>query len=171
MPHSDFEKDFEEHLRGAKKTVVMAVGDELDPRDCLGYLAGKRIVSRRPKGVHVLITEQMPENFTSEVRRLKPSHVVLIDSTEMGGRPGDLAFIDSGEVTATRVSTHALPLSIVMQYIETELGAKVVLIGIQPAAATDVGGGKQPLSVEKGIDRIVRAFENLGEKSPRTRKS
>jgi len=161
MPRSDFEREFKDRLKGAKKIVVMAVGDELDPRDCLGYLAGKKIASRALKGIEVLITEQMPENFTSEVRRLKPSHVVLIDATEMGRKPGDVAFIGSAQITATRVSTHALPLSAVMDYLRNELHIEVSLIGIQPAEAADVGGGRQPSDVQQGVDRIVLAFKEI----------
>jgi len=161
MPPSDFEREFKGRLKGANKIVVMAVGDELDPRDCLGYLAGKKIASLDLKGIEVLITEQMPENFTSEVRRLGPSHVVLIDATEMGKKPGELAFIDSGQIVATRVSTHALPLSAVMDYLRGELHVEASLIGIQPAEASDVGGGRQPSNVQRGIDRIAHAFKEI----------
>jgi len=121
MAAESFEEELKALLKGAKKTVVMAVGDELDPRDCLGHLAGRRVSALNLKGVDVLLTSQMPENFTSVVRRMKPSHVVLIDAAQMGRSPGDVAIIDSGKISATRVSTHALPLSVLMDYLKKEL--------------------------------------------------
>jgi len=158
MAAADFEREFKERLRGARKIVVLAVGDELDPRDCLGILAGKKIESLRLRGVNVLVTFQMPENYTSVVKRLRPSHVVLIDAAEIGGKPGDVAFIDAEKVSATRVSTHAMPLSVLMDYLVKELGVKVALIGIQPASLVELGAGGQPIIVRKGIDRIAEGL-------------
>jgi len=159
MAIGDFEKELRAILKGAKKTVVMAVGDELDPRDCLGHLAGRKIAATNPKGVEVLLTSQMPENFTSVVRRMKPSHVILIDAAEMGKDPGDVAIIDSGKITATRVSTHAMPLSVLMDYMRKELKVKVALIGIQPTSSEEYGEVEQPPEILKGIDRIVNGIK------------
>jgi hydrogenase 3 maturation protease len=159
LAENSLEQEMEERFKGAKKVVVLAVGDELDPRDCLGYLAGKRLSSLGLRNVDVLITSQMPENYTSEVKRLKPSHVLIIDAAEMGGSSGDVAFIDSGGVAATRVSTHAMPLSVLMMYLEKELKVDVALIGIQPAPLRELDKGSQPQSIERGIERIIRGLE------------
>jgi len=155
MAAESFEEALKALLKGAKKTVVMAVGDELDPRDCLGHLAGRRISALNLKGVDVLLTSQMPENFTSVVRRMKPSHVVLIDAAQMGRSPGDVAIIDSGKISATRVSTHALPLSVLMEYLKKELKVKVALIGIQPISSEEYGEAEQPPAIQRGIERLV----------------
>jgi len=150
-----FEQELRSILKGARKTVVMAVGDELDPRDCLGHLAGRRVSALNLKGVEVLLTSQMPENFTSVVRRMKPSHVILVDAAEMGKSPGEVAIIDSGKISATRVSTHAMPLSVLMEYLKKELKVKVALIGIQPASSEEFSEVIQPPEVIEGIERIA----------------
>ena len=159
MEVESFEEELEAILKGARKTVVMAVGDELDPRDCLGHLAGRRISALNLKAVDVLLTSQMPENFTSVVRRMKPSHVVLIDAAEMGRSPGDVAIIDAGKISATRVSTHAMPLSVLMEYLEKELKVKVALVGIQPTASEEYGEAEQPPAIQRGIERIASSIK------------
>jgi len=159
MAVESFEEELKALLKGAKKTVIMAVGDELDPRDCLGHLAGRRISAMNLKGVEVLLTSQMPENFTSVVRRMKPSHVVIIDAAEMGRSPGEVAIIDAGRISATRVSTHAMPLSVLMGYLEKELKVKVALVGIQPTASEEYGEAEQPPAVLKGIERIASSLK------------
>jgi len=168
MKAGDFEREVEARLKGSKQIVVMAVGDELNPRDCVGILAGRRISAARLRKTKVLQTSQMPENYTSVIRRLEPSHVVIIDSAEMGGKPGDVAFINPDRVAATRVSTHAMPLSVVMTYIEKELNAKVSLIGIQPARQESSASGFQPVEVMRGVERVVNGFSYaLDEKQTR----
>jgi hydrogenase 3 maturation protease len=159
MAVKSFEEEIKALLKGAKKTVVMAVGDELDPRDCLGHLAGRRISALDLKGVEVLLTSQMPENFTSVVRRMKPSHVVLIDAAEMGMSPGEVAIIDAGRISATRVSTHAMPLSVLMEYLQKEMKVEVALVGIQPTASEEYGEAEQPPAIQKGIERIANGIK------------
>jgi hydrogenase 3 maturation protease len=159
MAVESFEEELEAILKGARKTVVMAVGDELDPRDCLGHLAGRTVSAMNLKGVEVLLTSQMPENFTSVVRRMKPSHVVLIDAAEMGRSPGDVAIIDAGKISATRVSTHAMPLSVLMDYLKKELKVKVALIGIQPTSSEEYGEAEQPPAIQRGIERIASSIK------------
>jgi len=159
MAVESFEEELKALLKGARKTVVMAVGDELDPRDCLGHLAGRTVSAMNLKGVEVLLTSQMPENFTSVVRRMKPSHVVLIDAAEMGRSPGDVAIIDVGKISATRVSTHAMPLSVLMDYLKKELKVKVALIGIQPITSEEYGEAEQPPAIQRGIERIASGIK------------
>lgn len=154
-----FEREIRERLGSAGKIAVMAVGDELNPRDCLGILAGKKIAALKLRRMKVLLTYQMPENYTSVIRKLKPSHVVIIDATDMGGEPGAVAFIDPDRVSATSVSSHAMPLTLLMDYLEKELGTNVSLIGIQPAELADLASGAQPKAVLEGIDRIAKGFE------------
>jgi hydrogenase 3 maturation protease len=50
----------------------------------------------------------------------------------MGARPGTIAVIEPEKIQASLLSTHILPLSVVMDYLERETGARVTLMGIQP---------------------------------------
>jgi Ni,Fe-hydrogenase maturation factor len=50
----------------------------------------------------------------------------------MGERPGTISVITPDRIQASLVSTHVLPLSVVMDYVEQETGTGVTLLGIQP---------------------------------------
>ena len=58
--------------------------------------------------------------------------MLFLDAAEMGERPGTIAAIDPGRIQASLLSTHVLPLSVVMDYVEREIGTEVTLLGIQP---------------------------------------
>ena len=73
-----------------------------------------------------------PENFTSQIRRFRPSHVIFVDATDFGAKPGDVVIAEPGAITGQSVSTHTVPLSALSSYIEEQTGANVLLIGIQP---------------------------------------
>ena len=49
MGIDDFELEVESRLEGAVKIVVLAVGDDLDPGDCVGISAGREISSAKLK--------------------------------------------------------------------------------------------------------------------------
>jgi len=61
-----------------------------------------------------------------------PSHVLIIDAAEMGLNPGEARVVKSESILESFSSTHALSLSILSEYITSGIGAKVLLLGIQP---------------------------------------
>jgi len=73
----------------------------------------------------------VPENFTSEIRRLKPERVVIVDAADMGLEPGEIRIIDEGKIDEFTVSTHSIPLSVFVGYLR-EFVEEVIIIGIQP---------------------------------------
>ena len=72
-----------------------------------------------------------PENVTGAVRRFAPDLVLLVDAAEMGEAPGTIRWLDWQETTGVTGATHALPPSMVAQYLAAELGCVVALVGIQ----------------------------------------
>jgi Ni,Fe-hydrogenase maturation factor len=65
-----------------------------------------------------------------------------------------IAVIEPEHIPATLVSTHVLPLSVVMEYVERETGAGVTLLGIQP----DLSGADRDLTDQDlaYLDRNLR---------------
>jgi hydrogenase 3 maturation protease len=124
--------DLRQRLDGTRRLAVIGIGDELSPGDRWGMTAAREIDSQKIPGVQVFLAGTMPENITGALRRYGPDHVLLLDAAEMGEQPGTLVIIAPGQVQARFFSTHALPLPVVMEYIEREIGAPVTLLGIQP---------------------------------------
>ena len=154
-----FEAALGGRLSGARRLAVVGIGDELSPHDRLGILAAGRIGCLGLPGVEVFMAGTMPESITAPVKRAGPSHILFIDSAAMGKPPGTLGIIDACDVHGDLLITHALPLPVVMEYLEKEVKAPVTLVGIQPDLAAS--GEKPTAAEEKGIGRLVSLVEDL----------
>ncbi len=119
-------------LKEARRIAIVGVGDELLPSDRLGMVAAKKIDQLHLSHVGVFLTGTVPESVTGPVRRFRPDHTLFLDAADMGAEPGTIAVIDPQNIQAGLFSTHALPLSVVMEFLAQESGAGVTLLGIQP---------------------------------------
>lgn len=129
---SDFETHLERKLVEARRLAVVGIGDELLSYDRLGILAAKAIENIHIPGVRVFIAGTVPESVTGSIRKFRPDHVLFLDAAEMGGPPGTIRIVEPEEIHATLFSTHALPLSVVMEFLAKDAHTQVTLIGIQP---------------------------------------
>jgi len=160
MDTGRFEADFARALAGATRVAVLGVGDDLNPRDRPGILAAILIHALERPNVTVYLAGTMPENFTGALRKERPSHVVLIDAADMGRPPGNVDLLHPGAVRGQRFSTHAMPLTLVIEYLEKELGTAVVLVGVQPDASPPTGEAEPVVSpaVAESLYRLRDAF-------------
>ncbi|MBN1280933.1 MAG: hydrogenase 3 maturation endopeptidase HyCI [Candidatus Thermoplasmatota archaeon] len=74
----------------------------------------------------------VPENYTSVVKRHAPEQAILIDAVDMHLPPGEIRRIPKEKIGVMHISTHGIPLSVLMNYLETFVN-QVQLVGIQPA--------------------------------------
>ena len=91
-----------------------------------------------------------PENFTSVVKRLKPKKLIIIDAVEMGVDPGEIRIISKEKIGVMHISTHGIPLSVLIDYLEKNV-KKIVLIGIQPKEMS----GHMSDIVKNMADRLI----------------
>jgi hydrogenase 3 maturation protease len=129
-------------IKNARRLAIIGIGDELNPPDRPGMFAAREIKQQQLPGVTVFLAGTVPESITGPLRRYQPDQVLFLDAADMGARPGTVAVIEPEQIPATLVSTHVLPLSVVMEYVERESGAGVTLLGIQP----DLSGADKDLS-------------------------
>lgn len=139
-------------LRGAGRVAIVGVGDELHADDRVGLLAANAAEALALRDALVVHAGTMPESHTGVLRRYAPTHVLLLDAAELGHAPGDAALLEPGRTRGQRYSTHAMPLHVVASYIESELGARVLIVGIQP-------GGDEALAARRVAEAIRRALE------------
>jgi hydrogenase 3 maturation protease len=131
-------------IKKARRLAIVGIGDELILPDRLGMYAAQEIGERQIPGVIIFLAGTVPESITGPLRRSRPEHVLFLDAADMGVKPGTIALIEPERIRASLITTHVLPLSVVMDYIEREIGAGVTLLGIQP----DLTGPDQDLSEE-----------------------
>ena len=134
--------------------AVVGVGSTMRADDA----AGIEIVRRLRRGLRsprVLLVEGgvAPENFTAEIRRFEPSHILLVDATDFGAEPGEVILAEPEAIAGQPISTHTMPLSLLANYLREQTGAKVILLGIQPASA--VMGGKLSERVRRAVEGVA----------------
>ena len=156
---ASIEADLARRLRRARRIAVLGIGDELRREDRLGMLAAREVEALRLPDVRVFLAGVVPESFTGPIRRVRPDHVLLLDAAEFGARPGTARVLHPAEVGGSRFSTHAIPLPVVIAYLEETAQADVTLIGIQPDLRA-TAAGLTPAE-EAGLLHLVASLQRV----------
>jgi hydrogenase 3 maturation protease len=155
---TDFEVHLGERLAGARRIAAVGIGDLLLPSDRLGMLAAKAVAGLRLPGVRVFLAGTVPESMTGPIRRFRPDHVLFLDAAEMGLPPGTVAIVEPEGIHATLFSTHVLPLSVLMEFLEKDARTRVTLIGMEPDAPA--GKGPTPRE-EEGLRLLLSVLKKI----------
>ncbi|MEM2320738.1 MAG: hydrogenase maturation peptidase HycI [Candidatus Bathyarchaeia archaeon] len=148
-------------LGGCRRLVILGVGNPLRGDDSLGLEILERIRGRVPRNVKLIYGGTVPENFIGKVGRLRPSHVLIIDAALFGGKPGEARLIPPEQIPDTTISTHTMPLNLLVSLIQKKTNAKVILLGIEPK---NLGLGEEiSREVKKSVERCaVALIEAIG---------
>jgi hydrogenase 3 maturation protease len=150
-----------EQLKDVKRLLVIGVGNELGCDDAAGVELARQLKKGLPKSGRASVIEAgtTPENFTSAVNNLHPSHIVIVDAAKMGMQPGSVKIIEKAEITGFSYSTHTLPLSFLIDFLEKSSGAVITAIGIEPL---NVGfGEKISRPVRGSITSLIRVLQQI----------
>lgn len=143
------------------RVAVMGIGHELLGDDAAGVMVARALKPALVNQQDILIIDggQAPENQTGAIRRFSPDFVLLIDAAQLGEPIGMARWIAWQEIDGLSASTHTLPLDILAQYLHTELGCEVALIGIQPAPLR-IGSELSP-PVKQTVAQIILTLTTL----------
>lgn len=120
---------------GPACNVLLGVGNRLRGDDGAGSLLAARLAAR---GVdRAFDGGTAPENYCERVASLAPRTVFIADAACFGGREGEVRLLDPRSLGAGAFSTHGVSLRPLAAYLEERCGCRVVVVGIQPAAARD----------------------------------
>ncbi len=125
-------KELEEKIRELLKgrIVYMGMGNILRGDDGIG---SKLVEELRKKGAEVVDAGTVPENYVGPVKRLEPDTIVMIDAVHLGSEPGSVELLKRDEILENSgFSTHSLSPVLVMERLESETGASVFMLAIQP---------------------------------------
>ena len=158
-------------LERAERIAVLAVGSRLRGDDAAGLLAAEElskliaspavgrpssVVGRPSSVVKIFMGETTPENLTGEIKRFKPTHLVVMDAADMGEKPGTFGVIGTDQTGGSSASTHNLPMCVVTDYLQQSVGCEAVIIGIQPQSCEF--GEAVSREVAAGAKRAARAL-------------
>jgi len=164
-------EELKNFLRGAQRIAVVGVGQTCRSDDAVGILVVEELY-RRLSGSEMLplilcdtIFDsstgsvklfqgfETPESLTGSLRRFCPTHVLFVDAAELDREPGTIEVVPVEDIKGEIISTHDLPLSVLGEYLEKDMSAKVKLLGIQPLSIE--------LSPEREISESVKEAVNL----------
>jgi hydrogenase 3 maturation protease len=114
--------------------VILGIGNDLRGDDAIGSVLAQemsKIFLEKDK-IAVFDGKTVPENFTGAIKRENPSHIILLDAVKMRETPGHIKLVKKEQIGNYNLSTHAMPLSFLIKYLESTSPAEIILIGIQP---------------------------------------
>jgi hydrogenase 3 maturation protease len=153
----NLKKSLRNLLNGASRVVVLGVGSELRGDDAAGLLIARRLRQKSPANFCVLLGGTAPENFTGEIKKQNPSHLVIIDAAEMNEPPGTVKLIPLEKIGGYTFCTHTLPLKVMIDFIRHSHPCEVAVIAVQPKGM----GFEAPVSdeVKRAVAEVVAALD------------
>jgi len=144
-------------LKDARRVAIIGIGSDLRADDAAGVEV-VRSLRRHLASPNVLLIDGgvAPENFTAQIKKFRPSHVIMIDATDLGSKPGTASIVDLNTITGPSIFSHRLPLSIFADYLRAHDETKIIFIGIQPANARI--GAPMSEEVKKSVDATSAAI-------------
>jgi hydrogenase 3 maturation protease len=119
----------ETHLQG--KVVILGIGNTLQSDDAAGSLLASRLKDNLPCIVYDAGTN--PENYLGKIIQHAPDNIVIIDAVDFAGQPGELRWFEPEELKSVNLySTHNASLSLTINYLQNNLAADIIILGIQP---------------------------------------
>jgi hydrogenase 3 maturation protease len=138
-------------LKDVRRVAIIGIGSDLRADDAAGVEV-VRSLRGHLKSPNVLLIDGgvAPENFTAQIKKFRPTHVIMIDATDLGLKPGTASIVDLNTITGPSIFSHRLPLSIFADYLRAHDETKIILIGIQPANARV--GAEMSKEVKSAVD-------------------
>lgn len=145
-------EDLQDFLRDAQRIAVVGVGQRYRRDDWAGIAVVENLFLKLsgshglplslyerefpvPDGsVRLYLGYETPENLTGKLRKFLPTHVLFVDAAQLAEEPGVLELVPISEIQGESISTHNLPLSVLGEFLEKDMGSKVMLLGIQPSS-------------------------------------
>jgi len=135
----------------------LGIGSVLRSDDAAGMyfieLLGKMI---KQDNLLLIAGSTAPENFSGVIKDFEPDVLFVVDAAYMGLLPGEAKIVPACDIGGVSFSTHMLPLTVMLKYIEAETGCDVLFVGIQPKC-TDYGLCMCN-DVKKGAEQLAEYF-------------
>lgn len=137
MSRTSLKTILKESLNGAERVAVLGVGSELKGDDRAGMMVVEHLQKKCDGSdpcspLRVFYGATAPENLTGEIKKYRPTHLVIIDSADVSQEPGTIEVISPELVGGISFSTHMMPIKILVDYLYDALKCKIMIIGIQP---------------------------------------
>ena len=153
-------RELTKFIAPAKKIAILGVGNDLRTDDGVGLFIINNLSIRHP---NLLIENvgSVPEAFARPLADFGATRIILIDAADMNKNPGYIELVTKNQITGIAISTHRMPLSLLMTYLEQQTKGETLLLGIQPKNV-QFGEGLS-LEIEEAARKIISSLDNLLE--------
>ena len=144
----------------ATKIAILGVGNDLRTDDGVGLFIIDSLSMKHP---NLLIENvgSVPEAFARSLADFGANRIIMIDAADMAQNPGHIELIPKDRIAGITISTHRMPLSLLMTYLEQQTKGETILLGIQPKDV-QFGEGLSP-EIEEVARKIISSLNNLLE--------
>jgi hydrogenase 3 maturation protease len=124
-----------EELSGLERLVVLGTGNALKADDAAGLLVANLLdhqLNRRQKSrIKVLRAYEIIDTYLKRIKRLKPSHLIIVDAIDLNKHPGTILVtkIEMGKKKRKKIGGEFYSF---LEKLSTETACKIYLVGIQP---------------------------------------
>jgi hydrogenase 3 maturation protease len=152
-------------LNGARRVAVLGIGSELRADDAAGLIIAGNLKShirgkQKTKQMKIFLGQTAPENLTGQIKKFKPTHLIIIDAVDMQLSPGDLRIVNLCAEERVSFSTHRVPVGILRDYLYKSCGCQSILVGIQPGSTEFCGSlsPAMPGSIRRAAKQIIEVI-------------
>jgi len=123
--------------------------------DRLGCALARALARKLPPGPNLRVVSggEAPENFTGAIRAFAPSHVVLLDAVDHGLAAGTAFLADEDAIAVNDMTSHHLPLRLLMHFLSASIPCRVILVGVQPFSLRP--GNRLSAPVRRTLPRLA----------------
>ena len=159
-------------LDDSSSVIIFGIGNDIRGDDGLGpyiinqltdlkelYWADSKDDEDTLGNIHLINGGSAPENFTGLIKRIDPSHIIIIDATLMNRESGKIEIINKENIKDISISTHSMSISFIVKYLELENDFEIIFIGIQPELM-DLSFDLSE-TIKKSSDDLVGIFKEL----------
>jgi hydrogenase 3 maturation protease len=141
------------------RTAIVGIGNLMKADDGAGMVMAAILKERLAdfSEVRTYETGTTPENHLAEIVAFKPEIIYLIDAADFEGEAGDFKLFPADEVKSQGFSTHAVSISLLIQFLKVQTKAEIFLLAIQPEEISTREG--LSARVKSGMDEAIIFLE------------
>ncbi|MDO8123043.1 MAG: hydrogenase maturation peptidase HycI [Candidatus Hermodarchaeota archaeon] len=154
-----WEQRLKEEFSNSTKSVILGIGNDLKADDGVGPHIIAQLENQAPVQIDLINVGTVPENFISLLIEKQPEFILLLDAALMQAEPGTIRLIDKDNIGGIAFSSHQLPLTFFIEYLESNIATTILVLGIQPL--TD--DFAQPISepVQTAANQIINTLTQI----------
>jgi hydrogenase 3 maturation protease len=130
--------------------------------DGFGPMVYDLLAARAGKNFLPLNGGELPENFTAKIKAFAPDYLLIADAAHTSDEDSScgLTVLGENDIGGAALSTHALPLDVMIKFIKQDLPDLQIFLNAAPAKNTAFGARPSP-QIKTAAKEAAAAIINL----------